>query len=384
MKRSLSPEEARLKAEFEQLREILHRPEFRERLDRSLAFWTLPNDRRLPFGLLDWSVHEILAAPYESLASTSGIGVKKLASLNHLLKRATQEQPPLAPISASTAPSAPKAFGSGQPEHEQVDSALRSTDESADEVQPIGADGKFDPSLVSEALWSIWQETVLFHNLANERLGRLAPTLMTIPSVIWRAPLGSFVNQSLAEIRGMRTYGEKRIRGVLEVFYLVHKMLSRARPHYRVATTLSPSFVPPLNSWFAEMLNRSRLPSAHEIREQLVLPLVAQLDIDLGDMVSNLVRGRLGVDGTPQSVQSQAKQHNLTRARIYQLLEECAEVMEVRWTEGRFCFDRFAARLEREAHQSEATILFQTARELFYPRKLGPPTEQPVADESLA
>ena len=43
---------------------------------------------------------------------------------------------------------------------------------------------------------------------------------------IWHVPLGHYVNQSVAEIRQLKTHGEKRVRVVLEVFYIVHELVS--------------------------------------------------------------------------------------------------------------------------------------------------------------
>ena len=63
----------------------------------------------------------------------------------------------------------------------------------------------FDPALVSEALWSQWRETVKSHNIGQEKLGRLAPTLQALPTVIWHKPLSDYVNYTVAEIRQLRT-----------------------------------------------------------------------------------------------------------------------------------------------------------------------------------
>ncbi|MFI4876620.1 MAG: hypothetical protein ACIALR_14820, partial [Blastopirellula sp. JB062] len=48
----------------------------------------------------------------------------------------------------------------------------------------------------------------------------------------------------------------------------------------------------------------------------------------------DLAVGRLGLGGKPQSVRMQARMLGVTRARIYQLLEDCSKVMSVRWPEG--------------------------------------------------
>ena len=60
-----------------------------------------------------------------------------------------------------------------------------------------------------------------------------------------------------------------------------------------------------------------------EIEQQLIEPLVQQLGIDAGDTVANLARGRLGVGAGAESVRNQSKSLGVTRARVYQMLEEC-------------------------------------------------------------
>jgi len=82
--------DCRLVASFIRVREKLLRPQFADRLDRPVAYWALPNDRRLPLALIDRGVRELLTTPFESLYDTPGVGPKKLASLVGLLERVTQ------------------------------------------------------------------------------------------------------------------------------------------------------------------------------------------------------------------------------------------------------------------------------------------------------
>ena len=57
-------------------------------------------------------------------------------------------------------------------------------------------------------------------------MGRFAPTLRHMTRVIWNTPLGAYTHLSLAEIRAMKTHGEKRVRAILEVFHSVHVMVA--------------------------------------------------------------------------------------------------------------------------------------------------------------
>ncbi len=75
--------------------------------------------------------------------------------------------------------------------------------------------------------------TVQRHDFGHEKLGRLAPTLQSLPTVIWHTPLEFYMNYSVAEIRQLKTHGEKRVRVVLEVFHLIHQTVcASARSEY--------------------------------------------------------------------------------------------------------------------------------------------------------
>jgi hypothetical protein len=343
-------EELKLKSSFNAIKAVLAEQRYADRLDYQLAFWTLPSDRRLPLSLLDYPLRRVLSATFDELARTPGIGQKKLASLILLLERAAKDTPPSTPIT--------------------VDAELRSAGPvPEEEFLPLDDGGRFDPSLVSEALWHQWRETVVLHELDDEKLGRLAPSLVELPTVIWDTPLSTYIPQSLHQIRHLRTHGEKRVRVVLEVFFVVHQMLRQAGRHARLAVRLTPSFVPPLEKWFDEVLARNDLPGVDELRENLVLPLIEQLELDVGAEVVRLAKGRLGVDGPSIPVRQQSRDLGVTRARIYQLLEECERVMTVRWPQGRRYFSELHARLERDPHGRSALEYFTPAHELFFPRR---------------
>jgi hypothetical protein len=187
--------------------------------------------------------------------------------------------------------------------------------------------------------------------------------------VIWDTPLAFYLDLPLAEIRQLRTHGEKRVRVVLEVFHAVHSMLTDVRPNPGLSIRLLPGFVAPIDDWLNEIQVRPVPPTAEELATNLVWPLLRQLDVDCGGTVVELAKARLGVGSETVSVRQQAKRMNVTRARIYQLLEEAYRVMQVRWPEGRSQLDNLATRLEEEGATPECRDLLSNLRELFYPRK---------------
>jgi hypothetical protein len=347
MNKVTSVEDYKIVSSFQSLRKTLLDDKFADRLEKPLAYWALPNDRRLPLAFLGRTIKDLLATPFEELSATPGIGQKKISSLVKLLSRATKDHPPAVP------------FGIAE---------LSDTKKGSAEKPRRQASG-FDPSIVSEALWSQWQKTVIDRGLGREKLGRLAPTLQALPTVIWHTPLDYYANRSVAEIRQLKTHGEKRVRVVLEVFYLVHEMLVDAGHADQLLLRIVPAFIQPIENWIAKATSEPDVPTRDEVRDNLAVPLLNQVLVDCGETIHELSEARLGIKGPPQSVRQQAKRMGVTRARVYQLLEECGRVMEVRWPEGQHQLAQLAARLQTETAGQDDLALFRATRELFYPAK---------------
>jgi hypothetical protein len=304
----------------------------------------LPSDRRLPTAFLGRTLRDLLSHSYDQLAATAGIGRRKLETFIKLLVRATNEDAP-----------------------EQTAEALPG----AEEKPADGRDeaGRFDPQRVSEMVWSRWRETVRRHGVGGEKLGRLTPSLQSLPSVVWNTPLSFYLDLSLAQIRALKTHGEKRVAVVLEVFHTIHEMLERIDPHGGLAVRLAPRTIVAAEEWMAEARTRSYPPGREEIERHLVEPILQQLAIDAGDTVARLARGRLGIGTSAESVRNQSKALGVTRARVYQMLEECHNVMSIRWPDGRRQLDEFAQWLDEHYASAESANLLASFRELLYPLK---------------
>ncbi len=342
-----SVEDYKIVSSFQSLRKTLLDERFADRLEKPLAYWALPNDRRLPLAFLGRTIKDLLATPFEELSATPGIGQKKISSLVKLLSRATKDHPPAAPF--------------GLPELNE-NRKSGSSDRSRKQV------AGFDPSIVSEALWSQWRQTVADYGIGQEKLGRLAPTLQALPTVIWHTPLASYLDHTVAEIRQLKTHGEKRVRVVLEVFYVAHQMLDSAGDCPHLALKIVPKFVQPIEDWIGRLLHEGHVPTSEEVRENLTVPLLNQIQIDAGDTIYELSAGRLGISDGPPSVRQQAKKMGVTRARVYQLLEECGRVMDVRWPEGKHLLAQVEAKFATDPGIHDLKLLHAT-RELFYPGK---------------
>jgi hypothetical protein len=343
MNKVTSVEDHKLTTAYESLRETFRSSKYSDRVDKPLAFWALPGDRRLPMALLGHPIKDLITHPLEELAATPGIGKKKLHSLIKLLHRATRELPPAVPQFDEDTPTSRQ----GRDKRGRVD---------------------FDPAVVSEVLWEQWRNTVRRYGLDHETLGRLAPSMERLPTVIWRLPLSDYMDMTIAEIRRLKTHGEKRVRAILEVFHSVHEMLARVPHHGHLRIDVRPKFIAPIEQWIEKALKRSEPPSANELKQRLLLPLLEQLRIDAGPELYRLVEERLGVRTSPYAVQQQAKRLGVTRARIYQLLEMCGEIMSVRWPEGDELLRRLGQKLASFPNAKTQISQLRAVRDLVYPR----------------
>jgi hypothetical protein len=337
-RKAISNDRYRLVGTYERLRKaLIERPDD-GRLDKALSYWVLPTDRRLPIAFLDRPLRELLSQPLDDLMATPGVGHKKIIGFFDLLKRANK----------ATSPDAPFGMAS--------DAAKRQ--------KPTTTCG-FDASVVSESLWTQWCDTVQRHGMGAEKLGRLAPSLQALPTVIWHSRLEEYAERSLSDIRSLKTHGEKRVNAILEVFCTVHEALATATLQEDIDVVLVPRFVPPLTRWLLEAVAQPDLPPVDELHRHIVKPTIQQIKIDLGEQVASLASSRLCLDENAPSVKQQAETIGVTRARIYQLLEDCAKVMEVRWPEGRWLLAPLATRFG--SSDPETIGLVHGIMDLFYP-----------------
>ncbi|MBX3412251.1 MAG: hypothetical protein KF708_05990 [Pirellulales bacterium] len=344
LNRTSAVAEYKLVSRFEKLRQELLAPQYADRLEKPLAFWALPADRRLPLAFMGCTIRELLETPFEELLATPGVGQKKINSLVKLLARVAKEDPNEEPATA----------------------AEEAVFDTAEVVVPVTGDS-FNPNVVSEALWAHWRECVLQHGLGRETLGRFAPSLEHLPRVLWQTPLETYTDFSLAKIRQLKTHGEKRVAAVLEVFAELNKILGRLGPPGALSVRIVPRFVTELESWITGVLVRPGVPSDAEVEMRFIRPLVAQVRIDAGANIAELVESRLGLQGEDASVREVAEQLGLTRARIYQLLSDVGCMMSVRWPEGQKLVGRLVRKLHAEGHPGRALEQFEAAAELFFP-----------------
>lgn len=362
--RTPSVEELQVVSRYESLRKILLSEHYTEHLDKPLAYWALPTDRRLPLAFLGRSLRDLLSTQFADLIATPGIGQKKIRSFVKLLSRAANTDPSELPVEFSVVMAGAKG-AAGQ-----------------------GSNG-FDPASVSEVVWAQWRASVVRHGLGCEALGRFAPSLKHMTRVIWNAPLADYARLSLAEMRGMKTHGEKRVRAILAVFHSLHVLISTMGVQDHLVVRIVPRLIDKVENWVGRQLQAPGLPSAEEIATCFVEPLLEQIRTDAGEQIVRLAENRLGLHGPITSVRQAARTMGLTRARVYQLLNEINDIITVRWPLGRHQVYELREKFDREAADGEPAAplaQFYAAVELFYPaarRGAAGPLEQGSEDEPL-
>jgi hypothetical protein len=193
--------------------------------------------------------------------------------------------------------------------------------------------------------------------------------LQRLPTVIWNAPLRNYLDLTVDEIRALRTHGEKRVRCVLEVFHAVYHAMQGVATEAEVREALTAPRIREIQQWVDACLQSNHLPSEDEVRERFVTPLLEQLEVDSGETVHRLASERLGLSGPARSVREQARQLEVTRARVYQLLDDCAKVLGVRWPAGRAKLDQLTTHFASIEGDHGVLRLFFSLRELCYPVK---------------
>ncbi len=236
-------------------------------------------------------------------------------------------------------------------------------------ADPASSDG-FDPTNISEVTWAQWRASVIRHGLAGETLGRFAPSLQNMKRVIWSTPLGAYTSSTLAEMRAMRTHGEKRVRAVLEVFHAAHTIVAGMGTQEHLVVRIIPRRIDQVELWIGRALQRPGIPGPQEIFTHFVHPLLEQVRADATQQIATLAENRLGIGGPITSVRQVARTMGLTRARVYQLLNEINDIMMVRWPTGRHQSHELREKFQAEAGKLDRVPdlrQFHAAVELLYP-----------------
>lgn len=370
--KNISVNEFRVASQFESLRKKLDSHHYSEHLEKPLAYWALPTDRRLPLVLLGRTLKDLLATPFADITATRGIGQKKIHSLVNLLARAASTDP--AELTHDIVPANGNGNGighvSGNGNGNGNGNGKANGNGSMTNEPDAAKAGVFDPQSVSEVVWGQWRASVVRQGLGHERLGRLTPSLKNMTRASWNTRLDRYTNLTLADIRALKTHGEKRVCAILEVFHAVHEIVSGMGTQDHLVVRISPRRIDAVEQWIDRTIRSPELPDDQEIFDQFVGPLLEQLRVDATGQIIRLAENRLGISGPITSVREASRTMGLTRARLYQLLNEINDIIVVRWPHGRRQVYDLLDKLTATAIDTKTPrefIQLRAAIELFYP-----------------
>ena len=219
---------------YERLRKsLVERPDD-GRLDKALSYWVLPTDRRFPIAFLDRPLRELLSQPFDELMSTPGVGHKKILGFFDLLE---------AGLEGHDARCAVRPRQPGR--REAAESSRRRPAAS----MPRSFPNRSGRNGAKRCIATAWDRKSW---AASRRRCK------SLPTVIWHSRLEEYADRSLADIRSLKTHGEKRVHAILEVFCTVHEALATATLQENIDVVLVPRFVPPLTRWLMETVGAAR------------------------------------------------------------------------------------------------------------------------------
>ena len=196
--------------------------------------------------------------------------------------------------------------------------------------------------------------------------------------MIWSVPLEHYAGLTLDAIRKLKTHGEKRVRCVVTIFGQLHSLLDGKPADGRVQVRLTPPRIETLGEARSTNGRRNRYPFRRYASRTTARAARHQIGVDAGEQTAVMLRGRLGLDGAPLSVRRTAMRMRLTRARIYQLLEDAATVVDVRWPRGKALIRQLLERTAAIGLDSAEHRTLRIIAETFFPTEFRPaPTSLP-------
>jgi hypothetical protein len=142
-----------------------------------------------------------------------------------------------------------------------------------------------------------------------------------------------------------------------------------------------------VEQWIGRALQTAGVSTREELFRHVVGSMLEQVRNDATQQIASLAENRLGISGPITSVRQAARAMGLTRARVYQLLNEINDIMAVRWPNGRHQMYELREKLVSESEQMESPPdlkQFFAAIELFYPgsrRGAAGPLEQLLGED---
>lgn len=250
-----------LQSRFDQLAELLRRPEHTERCRRPLADWASLSDRSVPFALLDQPVAQIIRDGFPAAAAHPGIGAKKLGGLIVLLQRVVASHDVVTVPAADPSLPVRSVFG------------------------PTAARLRYNARVhapLREIDWDAWRHLLAQRKLIDLQVGRCIGRLRDLPSTVWEKPLRFYTNCTLRQLFSLPLHGNQRIAAVAEMC----RRLADASDTVPSIAVGRPAVITKL-SYRLDDLRRPELVRRRSVSEIRQL-LLQQIEHDLGPQAADV------------------------------------------------------------------------------------------------
>ena len=116
-----------------------------------------------------------------------------------------------------------------------------------------------------------------------------------------------------------------------------------------------PRRIDQVEQWIGRALQTPGVLDHGGTFEHVVSPMLEQVRTDATRQIASLAENRLGISGTDhQRPARHSRAMGLTRARVYQLLNEINDIMAVRWPNGRHQMYELREKLVAESEPMES------------------------------
>lgn len=296
-----------------------------------LSKWVLPSDTHIPTRLVALPLSTILNKTYMSLLQTTGPGESTLRKLVVVIERAIKD--------IATTQRIPQHV-SQKPEsnHENRFASQASPAAPCNNKVLASADPEDRGASLTSLAYQRWVEIcncITRNGLEHYPLGRFPETLAALPLGLWNCRLSDFLTQSHSELIQLRGHGEQRTNLVVNTITRLAELLEKCPTDTHLRVNAAASKVNQVNGWLQGILHSRCVPDADLLYSNIMWPLLQQIEIDLGQQITEMVKRRLGLESGSATLQDIAEQFGLSRERVRQLTARATKVMKVRWQEGR-------------------------------------------------
>lgn len=270
---------------------------------RDVRFQSLArsDDRFLPQAIARSTVQEILDLSYDQLDRIPGVGSVKIENMVCVLERE------FARTEAAQQRDLPD---------ERNDSIGAST---ADAMPP----------------WEECLQRIVDCGLGGTTLGRVVPSLKSIPRLLWSNRFDKYDGLSEREITELDGHGPHSITELKSAFIAVAEHLPASETNGALRIDLTQALIADARARAVDLLSDLSQDGATSKVDELIRCLIRQIERDLHGRAADIAGDCIGIGAPPATLSQAAAHFDLSYERIRQVLGNVREALQLRWPEGR-------------------------------------------------